>query len=155
MNCNLVEEHILDLASGNAPSAEVEKHLSTCTGCAGRVAELRSTMSLLDEWQAPEPSPYFDTRLKARVREEAAKPQRAGVFGWLRRPVLALAAAGLMALGVVALRIANEPSHPQITAQASAVKDLQTLNDDEDMFAQFDILDDGVQNQTQPSSANF
>lgn len=155
MNCNLVEEHILDLASGNAPSVEVEKHLSTCSDCAGRVAELRSTMSLLDEWQAPEPSPYFDTRLKARVREEAAKPQRAGVFGWLRRPVLALAAAGLMALGVVAIRIASEPSHPQITAQASAVKDLQTLNDDEDMFAQFDILDDGVQNQTQPASSNF
>jgi anti-sigma factor RsiW len=155
MNCNLVEEHILDLAAGNAPSAEVEQHLSTCSGCAGRVAELRSTMSLLDEWQAPEPSPYFDTRLKARIREEAAKPQRAGLLAWFRRPVIALAAAGLMALGVVAIRVAEQPSHPTVTAQASAVKDLQTLGEDEDMFAEFDILDDGVQNQTQPSSSNF
>jgi hypothetical protein len=69
--------------------------------------------------------------------------------------VIALAAAGLMALGVVAIRVAEQPSHPTVTAQASAVKDLQTLGEDEDMFAEFDILDDGVQNQTQPSSSNF
>ena len=29
-------------------------------------------MALLDEWQVPEPSPYFDVRLHARLREEAA-----------------------------------------------------------------------------------
>ena len=33
-------------------------------------------MALLDEWQAPEPSPYFDVRLQARLREEMAKPAR-------------------------------------------------------------------------------
>ena len=42
-------------------------------------------MALLDEWQAPEPSPYFDVRLQARLREEkAAKPS--GWLQWVRTP---------------------------------------------------------------------
>ena len=155
MNCNFVDEHILDLAAGNAPSIEVEKHLHACSGCATKVNEFRSTMSLLDEWQAPEPSPYFATRLKARMREQAAT-QPAGFFGWFRRPVLAAAMAGLMALGVIMLGVVD---HQKATtdqrAQVSAVTDLQSLDNNEDLFATFDILDDGVQNETSPSTANF
>jgi hypothetical protein len=40
-------------------------------------------MALLDTWEAPEPSPYFLTRLDARMREEReAAP--AGWLGWRR-----------------------------------------------------------------------
>ena len=60
---------------------------------------MRATMALLDEWQAPEPSPYFDMRLQARLREEMAKPQ-AGWLQWFRRPVLAAALTVLMGVGV-------------------------------------------------------
>ena len=56
-------------------------------------------MALLDQWQAPEPSPYFDVRLQARLREEMAKPQ-AGWLAWFRRPVLAAALTVLMGVGV-------------------------------------------------------
>ena len=38
--------------------------------CAGKLEEFRQTMTLLDEWQTPEPSPYFDMRLQARLREK-------------------------------------------------------------------------------------
>jgi hypothetical protein len=41
------------------------------------------------------------------------------------------------------------------TQQVSAVQDLQSLDNNEDLFATFDILDDGQQNQTAPSTANF
>ena len=38
---------------------------------------MNKTMALLDEWKAPEDtSPYFMTRLKARMREEAAEGSR-------------------------------------------------------------------------------
>ena len=60
---------------------------------------MRATMALLDEWQTPEPSPYFDMRLQARLREEMAKPQ-AGWLQWFRRPVLAAALTVLMGVGV-------------------------------------------------------
>jgi anti-sigma factor RsiW len=155
MNCNFVEEHMLDLAAGNAASSEVTKHLNACTGCATKLDEFRSTMALLDEWQAPEPSPYFDTRLKARLREAAAEP--VGFRAWFKRPVLAGALAGLMALGVVMLGLVDEGklSWGSGTQQVSAVQDLQSLDNNEDLFATFDILDDGQQNQTAPSTANF
>ena len=57
-----------DLAAGLAAvNPEVNQHLESCAGCAGKLNEFRQTMALLDEWQAPEPSPYFDVRLQARV----------------------------------------------------------------------------------------
>jgi anti-sigma factor RsiW len=155
MNCNFIEEHMLDLAAGNAASSEVSKHLNACSGCATKVEEFRATMALLDEWQAPEPSPYFDTRLKARLREQAAA-EPSGFMSWFRRPVLAGALAGLMALGAVLLGVLDrgEKFPPQVQ-QVSAVQDLQSLDNNEDMFATFDILDDGVQNETAPATANF
>ena len=57
-------------------------------------------MGLLDEWQAPEPSPYFSTRLQARMREEIAVARARDWLAWLRRPSLAAVAAVLIAVGV-------------------------------------------------------
>ena len=75
MKCNEIRELLPDLAAGLATAeAEVNLHLRSCTGCAGTLEEFRKTMALLDEWQSPEPSPYFYTRLHARLREEAAQP---------------------------------------------------------------------------------
>ncbi len=70
-------------------------------------------MGLLDEWQAPEPSPYFATRLQARMREEMLSPRR-DWFAWLRRPALAAVAAVLIAVGVGLLEM-NPFSHDSNT----------------------------------------
>ena len=75
MKCNETRELMPDLAAGLAAvTPEVKAHLDSCAECAGKLEAFRQTMSLLDEWQAPEPSPYFDVRLRARLREESAKP---------------------------------------------------------------------------------
>ena len=50
--------------------AKVQTHVAECERCQAELAELKATMDLLDEWEAPEPSPYFLTRLNARMREE-------------------------------------------------------------------------------------
>ena len=55
-----------------AAHPEIAAHLKECESCAKELAELRSTMEVMDAWTAPEPSPYFDSRLRARVREAAA-----------------------------------------------------------------------------------
>ena len=74
MKCTEIRELLPDLAAGLTSAApEVNDHLRSCAACTGVLAEFRKTMALLDEWQAPEPSPYFDVRLQARLREEAAK----------------------------------------------------------------------------------
>ena len=63
MKCNETREVMPDLAAGLAAvTPEVKAHLDSCAECAGKLEAFRQTMSLLDEWQAPEPSPYFDVR---------------------------------------------------------------------------------------------
>ena len=75
MNCDEIRGRMPDVAAGlSAITEEDARHLANCAGCAGKLEEMRKTMALLDEWQVPEPSPYFDTRLEARLREEMAKP---------------------------------------------------------------------------------
>src|SRR5712692_8256755 len=99
MKCTEINELLPDLAAGlSAAAPEVNDHLRSCVACTGTLAEFRKTMALLDEWQAPEPSPYFDVRLQARLREEAAK-QPAGWWAWARRPAMLLALAVAIVAG--------------------------------------------------------
>jgi hypothetical protein len=102
-------------------------------------------MALLDEWQAPEPSPYFDTRLHARLREEQAK-QPASWWAWLRRPALAGALALVAVVGITVVERSHERgTDGPITIAATpgtAVGDLQALDKNDDMYANFDELDD-------------
>src|SRR5438270_11921724 len=99
MKCTDIREQLPDLAAGLASATPaVNGHLSSCADCAATLAEFRKTMALLDEWQAPEPSPYFDTRLHARLREEAAKAPRSW-FAWIQRPAIAVSIAVLLVAG--------------------------------------------------------
>jgi len=154
MRCEEIREMMPDLASGlMGITPEVSGHLAGCGTCAGKLKEFRQTMALLDEWQAPEPSPYFDVRLQARLRDEMAKPQ-AGWLAWFRRPVLAAALTVLMGIGVGLFFTKNsriykpnnhtvaviEPQSP--SGPGTAVSDLQALDKNDDLYADFDLLDD-------------
>ena len=176
MKCAEIQETMLDLAMGSEePSAALREHMQTCAACTAQLQEFRQTMALLDEWKAPEPSQYFDTRLQARLREEKALEGARGSrgwFAWLPTPLLAMSAALLLAVGVGVITVARQGDMGQPTTinQASnsgngttsngttlqrgtAVADLQTLDSDEDLYANFDVLDDidSHQNQ-QPAS---
>jgi hypothetical protein len=151
MKCDEIRERMLDVAAGfDAPTASEGQHLASCTACAEQLKQMRATMALLDEWQAPEPTPYFDVRLQARLREEMAKPQ-AGWLQWFRRPVLAAALTVLMGVGVgvfVMLSgrigdrgpdISNNFTPPE---PGTAVSDLQALENNHDLYSDFELLDD-------------
>src|SRR5207302_4378047 len=98
MTCKEIQGRMMDAAAGLIPATSEENHhLAGCNLGAGKLEEMRKTMALLDEWQAPEPSPYFDVRLQARLREEMAKPQTSWLQR-LRRPALAVALTLLMAI---------------------------------------------------------
>jgi len=135
MKCDEVCQLMPDLAAGlDTATAEVKEHLRSCAACAGKLEEFRQTMLLLDEWQAPEPSPYFDTRLMARVREEKAKPT--SWLYWLRKPALAVSLAVLMVMSVTLFRTdAGFPNHDDrgsmagVAEPGTAVGDLQVQQD--------------------------
>ncbi len=162
MNCNGVREFLPDVASGvAAASAETQAHLRECPQCATRLQALRRTLALLDEWQAPEPSPYFDTRLYARLREQMGTAPARPWLAWLRAPVLAGSLAALFFVGVSLFfggqSLNNTPSavtswEMNVTAQpGTAVGDLQALDKNHDLYADFDVLDQlEVQHEVTP-----
>jgi hypothetical protein len=152
MNCNEVRELLPDLAAGiDAETPEVEKHIAACAGCAAKLQGFRQTMALLDEWQAPEPSPYFDTRLQARLRVEMARPS-AGWLHFLRRPVWAMALTAVLAACAFVLSYrsyapveAINTKPPELSVPVvpgTAVGDLQALERNNDLYADFDVLDE-------------
>jgi len=166
-NCNETRELMPDLATGlTAVTPEIKAHLDSCAECAGKLEAFRQTMSLLDEWRAPEPSPYFDVRLNARLREEAeSAKQPASWLRWLRRPALAASFALLMVVSVTLVRMnlvrMNGSRHdgrgnnaatqtvtvPPVMAQAAAepgtaVGDLQALEKNQNLYSDFEVLDD-------------
>ena len=154
MKCGSLRDELMEavLSGSELATPAVQEHLAICPACSQEVRSLRQTMELLDEWQVPEPSPYFSARLRARMREEHAS-QSAGWLSWLRRPAVVTAAAALMAVGVGVLegehwKVSHQQTLAGNTAGAtlSAVSDLQYLDNNADLFADFDALDD---NQTE------
>jgi hypothetical protein len=154
MKCNETRDRMPDLASGLAAvTPEIKAHLDSCAECAGKLEAFRQTMSLLDEWQAPEPSRYFDVRLRSRLREESAKAS-AGWLRGLRKPVLAASFALVMVVGVSLVRMNSgesgknpTPSLAAVGSQApaeagTAVGDLQALEKNQNLYSDFDVLDD-------------
>ena len=153
MNCNEIREVLPDLAAGiDAGTPEMNTHLASCAACAAKLQGFKQTMALLDEWQAPEPSPFFDTRLNARLREEMARPAP-GWFQWFRHHALAMSLAALvLAVGLLAGNrsylaqldaIKTDP--PDLTVPVvpgTAVGDLQALEKNNELYADFDVLDE-------------
>ena len=155
MKCNQIRELLPDLAAGiGASTPEVENHVASCADCAAHLRDLQQTMALLDEWQAPEPSPYFDTRLQARLREEMARPA-AGWLSWLRRPAWAMSLAAVLFAGALAIGMGGKsylfvaegiPTTPPALGlpvqPGTAVGDLQALERNDELYADFDVLDE-------------
>ena len=162
MKCDEIRERMPDVAAGFSEiTASDSNHLASCSACSEQLKAMRATMSLLDEWQAPEPSPYFDTRLQARLREEMAKPQ-AGWMQWFRRPALAAALTVIMGIGVGSVYFAHNRGGNQdkgpiaytspYTGPGSAVSDLRELDKDHDMYQDFELLDDLDVQQNVPAT---
>jgi anti-sigma factor RsiW len=104
------EEILLDYASGalTAPRRrELEQHLDTCPACRELAAAQKELWRTLDAWEAPEPSPDFDARLRARLAAGPAPRWRAW-FARLPWPAAAGAAAAAV-LGLILWRGGPEP----------------------------------------------
>lgn len=153
MNCEKLRPELMEavLSGPEKMSAGLREHLHTCTACSEELASFGQTMAVLDEWQAPEPSPYFSSRLRARVQEEEAKKSAIPWLGWFRRPMVATAAAALIALGAGLLEsghfnvgrvtMAGNDGVVRNSPTTTAVTDLQYLDGHADLFSEFDALD--------------
>jgi anti-sigma factor RsiW len=141
MQCNECKEQLFEVVTG-AAGPEVTAHFTSCAECAAELESMRKTMALLDDWKAPEDtSPYFMTRLMARVREEATTPaQASGWLTWFRKPAFALSLAAVLVAGVLFLRPTSDIVVP--AAHTCAVTDLQFLDKNNDVLQNLEVLDD-------------
>jgi len=146
MNCNEIRERMPDVAAGFSEATPDDgKHLETCAACAEALKGMKATMAVLDEWQVPEPSPFFDVRFQARLREEMAKPAASWLY-YFRRPVMAAALTVILGLGIgmyVSKGRMSDQGQPVAEMEpGTAVSDLQALENKHEMYSDFDMLDD-------------
>lgn len=139
------------LDPSNTANAATRAHLDSCASCNEEFHSLEATFALLDLWEAPEPSPYFDQKLAVKLREE----QENAPAGWLERMRARLlfntgrqfrpAMAGVMALVLLVGggTVANISGLHLHKVEASAtVKDLQIFDKNDQALQTMDLLDD-------------
>lgn len=169
MNCHdmkskipelLFEDEVLIAEDSSVAAAEplsaTQAHLAECAECRQELDELRTTMALLDEWKAPEPNPYFLTRLNARLDEERSAVPVGWPMRWFEklharlvygsrhslRPVAAMALTVAVLLGGGAYLGMNDWNPPAQQPQAAVVQDLQTLDNNAQLLDQLEALSD-------------
>ena len=163
MNCKTCQNALPDLLLDPAApaNATARAHIAACPSCARELASLEATFSLLDAWEAPGVSPYFDQKLAVRLREEQAEPAP----GWFEqlhtrllfntgrqfRPMLAGAMALLLITGGGGLGVATFSRLHQATAVSATVNDLQILDKNEQALQQVDQL---LQDDDSPADTN-
>jgi hypothetical protein len=145
----------LNAKVNSSASEDIQAHLAACSECTRQLEELRATMALLDTWEAPEPNPYFLTRLNARLDEEREvapvgwpmswyeKLRARLVYGSRRslRPVAAMAMTVVVLLGGGAYLGLNEWEQPvPQPSQAAVVNDLQTMDNNAQLLDQLESL---------------
>lgn len=155
-SCTGMNEKMADLLlDPRAVPAKVQTHVAECERCQAELAELQATMALLDTWEAPEPSPYFLTRMNARIREE----REAAPTGWFAgrlarlratyaygpgthaRPLAAMGLTVMLLLGGGAYLGVTDWNHPaQPPAQTAVVHDLQLMDSNAQLLDQLESL---------------
>ena len=156
-NCAGMETKLADVLLDPRPApAKVQAHVAECEHCKAELDELKATMNLLDSWEAPEPSPYFLTRLGARMREE----RQAAPSGWFAgalarfrahvaygpglhaRPLAAMALTVMLLVGGGTYLGVTDWMQPaqQPAGQAAVVNDLQNLDSNAQVLDQMEAL---------------
>jgi hypothetical protein len=162
--CRECEEHLADLLLDegyDVGNVKIASHLAACAACAEELAELKATFAMLDEWKAPEPSPYFDSKLMARLREaQAAEPE--GLWERMRsfvmfstgrslRPVMAGALGFAVLLGGGGTFLSFYQQHPAVVQASPTVNDLKIMDNNAQALQTMDqLLDSSSDNSDAP-----
>jgi anti-sigma factor RsiW len=150
MKCKELETYAIAFLDGKLTPSEragVEGHLAVCPACRERVQGFSSVMGLLGEWPAIQPSPFFHTRLAARLQEEPAS-QSWWQSLWQQdvalppaRPVFAVALVVVMVVATVVLQYSPAPLDPQQSGATPGVT-LASAADDLPLYQELPLLED-------------
>jgi anti-sigma factor RsiW len=165
MICRKIKSKMPDLLlAPKSVSEDVRAHVAGCAECARELRELEATMAAMDAWEAPEMSPYFDGRMSALLREEQQNPPA----GWLERfrarlmfgekmnlrPVAAAALALVVAVGGGMYGVLTDHAAPTAAQQSPVIRDLQSLDENAQVFQQLNSMDDQDTGDSNAASPN-
>jgi anti-sigma factor RsiW len=135
MTCPTREELVAVLDDALAPDARAaaRRHVDGCGRCRAELARLESGVALLRAGSpAVEPSPFFATRLAARLAAEP--PRRRGLSFYLGTPWRLAAAGGLAAVvvagvaaGVVQARHVRSAEELAVAERLDLLEDLEVV----------------------------
>jgi len=103
---------------------DVEKHLEECADCRGFLAFLKEGIQIIDVEKNPEVSPFFYTRLSARLDE---KSERQTQSQWVRLAQPAFFSLVLLAGIYGGLKFGSNASSSEVNQQGTTT--VQMLND--------------------------
>ncbi|QNI38258.1 anti-sigma factor [Edaphobacter albus] len=151
MKCRDCQSALPDLLLDPAAPSNIpaRMHIDSCNECRKELESLQATFSLLDAWEAPEPSQYFNQKLAVRLREEQTQVPA----GWLERlryrllfntgrqfrPALAGALALVLLIGGGAFANLSD-LHMGGAKVSAAVTDLQVLDKNDQALQTMDQL---------------
>lgn len=156
-DCKAFQAAIPDLLLRESPlesHSASGRHLAACAACSREWTGLQATWVALDDWQSPEPTPFFDARMQARLREAMASPpesflERMHSFflfstGRQLRPALGAALALVMLVGGGSGLIGLHQHRAANDAASHTLNDLKVLDNNAQVLQQMDqLLDDG------------
>lgn len=102
----------------------VEKHLEECVDCQSFLAFVRSTMQVIEKEKEPEVSPFFYTRLSARLNEKQVHETQSQ---WARIAQPAFFSLVLLAGIYGGLKLGSNVSSSEVKPQSTS--SIQMLND--------------------------
>jgi anti-sigma factor RsiW len=154
MKCTDLESNaipFLDRKLAPSEHAAVEQHLAACASCRERVQGFSSVMELLGHWPAIQPSPFFQTRLAARRKEEPLSPSWWQSL-WQRDmarplrpaagPVFAAALAVVMVVATVVLQYTPAPLDPDQSTATPGVTLASASADELPLYQELPLLED-------------
>lgn len=97
---HVTDETLLDVLEGTAVAGS-RRHVEACAACAARVEEARGGRALAREAEVPEPSPLYWEALRRNVGRRIEKDSAGRSWRWALLPMVATAAAVLLALPVM------------------------------------------------------
>jgi anti-sigma factor RsiW len=139
---------------------EAREHLTQCTHCAAELASIQATVRLLDHWAAPDPGPFFDTRLHAHLRAERTSDPAGFLERWrawilyssnIRAPLWrTVGVAVLLTIGCGTFTLLQNRQAP---VEASlTVRDLQCYECNAQVIQQLSFLDSDEEGPSQSMS---
>ncbi|HTV06060.1 MAG TPA: hypothetical protein VME86_11890 [Acidobacteriaceae bacterium] len=144
--------------------AEVRAHVEECAECGAEVKALQGTLLALDGWEGVEPSPFFDARMAARMRR-AREEQPAGWLERMRarlmygtnlhmRPLAAGALTLLLLVGGGTFAGLKSTESTTPVAASATVRDLQSLDENAQVFQAMNALDQGDSGDASVQNSN-